>query len=598
MATAENNQSRNNTGGNKSFSEGQATQGRQGSVAFLALNGVEVVEGNFVAQVRVPNEDSIDVAIRRRNTDDSPVVRFRIEVVKGRGTKFRARAVVYLVDKNGVTEVKTLDKPDTEELLKYARALLHTNRQGLPNEGKIADIVEEAIVQARSEAKRRTREFRARVGEELYQQALNEPGLRDDPLRYAVDTLGYPHAGDDVAKKVGVLAVVSSRLPETYRLSVLFIAPSGRGKTNLLRALEQVTPRAWRLFSAESLGSSPLALFYHALESPGFVLDMRHRVWFVNEPSWLLLGQNEEDPGKRLMKQAISDVTDREPKCYDTVISIGSLRKAVKLCLRGKPIIFATIQDKYSHLLDEQITSRMLPVPLDPSRKVLGGIVHHIVYVKTDTNTKLEFERRARLIRVYLARELPRVDEVIFTEDAKAKAMRCGNLDNPSLCDGYIGRLLGMLETEPVITRATEALKALAASIALIKRRYEKRDGHVTLVVTGDDVDEAWGIAKPIIESMAFGQNPLYQAVKEELLNILRDSPKRRKDIVEQIKAKYDVSERWVDDILAGLVKLGVIERCKELGKGVYAISCPKPQDITRYTDNEEQSEGGGGNES
>jgi predicted transcriptional regulator len=97
---------------------------------------------------------------------------------------------------------------------------------------------------------------------------------------------------------------------------------------------------------------------------------------------------------------------------------------------------------------------------------------------------------------------------------------------------------------------------------------------------------------------MAFGQNPLYQAVKEELLNILKDSPKRRKDIVEQIKAKYDVSERWVDDILAGLVKLGVIERCKELGKGVYAISCPKPQDITRYTDNEEQSEGGGGNES
>jgi hypothetical protein len=151
-----------------------------------------------------------------------------------------------------------------------------------------------------------------------------------------------------------------------------------------------------------------------------------------------------------------------------------------------------------------------------------------------------------------------------------------------------------MLETEPVITRATEALKALATSIALIRRRYEKRDGHVTLVVTGDDVDEAWEIAKPIIESMAFGQNPLYQAVKEELLNILRDSPKRRKDIVEQIKVKYDVSERSIDNILAGLVKLGVIERCKELGNGVYAISCPKPQDITRYTDNEGQSKGGG----
>ena len=596
---AENNaQNRSNAGVNKSFAEGQVTQRRQGNAAFLALNGVEVDEGYFVAQARVPSEDSIDIAVRRRDAEDSPVVRIRLEIVKRNGGRFRVRSAVYLVDKDGTTEIESLDRPDAEELLRRVRVLLHTNRQGLPSNGRIASLIDETITQAVGEAKRRTREARAEAAEKLYEQALNEPGLRDDLLRYVIDTLGLVHAGDEIAKKVGVLAVASSRLPEPYRLSVLFIAPSGRGKTNLLRALEQVTPRAWRLFSAESLGSSPLALFYHALESPGFVLDMRHRVWFVNEPSWLLLGQNEEDPGKRLMKQAISDVTDREPKCYDTVISIGSLRKAVKLCLRGKPIIFATIQDKYSHLLDEQITSRMLPVPLDPSRKVLGGIVHHIVYVKTDTNTKLEFERRARLIRVYLARELPRVDEVIFTEDAKAKAMRCGNLDNPSLCDGYIGRLLGTLETEAVITRATEALKALAASIALIRRRYEKKDGHVTLVVTGDDVDEAWSIAKSIIESMAFGQNPLYQAVKEELLNILRDSPKRRKDIVEQIKAKYDVSERWVDDILAGLVKLGVIERCKELGKGVYAISCPKPQDITRYTDNEEQSEGGGGNES
>jgi hypothetical protein len=306
-----------------------------------------------------------------------------------------------------------------------------------------------------------------------------------------------------------------------------------------------------------------------------------------------LLGQGEEDPGKRLMKQALSDTTDREPVCYDTVITINNTRKAVRLCLQGKPVIFATIQDKYSHKLDEQMVSRMLPVPLDPSREMLGKIIYHIVYVKTDPATLREFRRRAALIRAFLAKEIPRVDEVVFTEGAKARIMRCGNPENPSLCDGYLGRLLGVLETESVITRATDALKALAASIALLKRRFEKRDGRVVLTVTEDDVDEAWEIAKPIIESMAFGTNPLYVQVKEEILSILKGDPKRRKEVVEEVKAKYNVSDRWIDSILARLVNLGVIERCEELGRGIYAISCPKAQDITRYTDSEGDREGG-----
>jgi hypothetical protein len=555
---------------------------------FLGLNGANVTEGSFMAQVRVPNEDTIDITIRRRDAEDSPVVHIRLDIVRGKGTRFRTRAAVYLVDKGGTTEVKTLDRPDAEELLKYARVLLHTNRQGLPSNGRIAGLLEEAITQAVSEAKRRTREFRARIGEELYQQALKEPGLKEDPLRLIIDTLGYPHAGDEVAKKIGVLAIVSSRLPETYRLSVLFIAPSGRGKTNLLRALEAVTPRAWRLFEAESLGSSPLAVFYHALMKTGFVFDMRRKIWFINEPSWLLLGQGE-DPGKRLMKQVISDVTDRERKCYDTVITINNTRRAIKLCLRGRPVIFATIQDKYSHMLDEQITSRMLPVPLDPSRDVLGRVVYHIVYDKTNPEVIREFRRRTRLIRAFLAREIPRVNEVVFTEDAKAKIMKCSNLDNPSLCDGHIGRLLGILETESVITRATEALRALAASIALLKRRFEKRDGRVVLTVTEDDVDEAWDIAKPIIESMAFGTNPLYNLIKQAILEILRAGPARRKDIVDAIKQRYNVKRGWIDDVLRALVRFEIIEKCDE---GIYAITCPKSSEITKYT-NEDQGEGG-----
>jgi len=586
-------QSQGNATTNKSFAEGQVTQGRQSSAMFIALNGVEVVEGNFEAQARVPDEDTIDIAVRRRDNEDSPTVRIRFKVERGKGTKFRVRSTVYLVDKDGMIEVETLDKPDVEGLLKYVRVLLHTNRQGLPSNGRIASLIDEAITQAVSEARRRTREYRARIGEELYQQALKEPGLKENTLRYTLDTIGLLHAGDDTAETVGVLAIISSRLPEEYRLNILFIAASGRGKTNLLKLLRKITPRRWRLFVRLSLGSSALALFYQALERRGLVLDMRNKIWFINEPFWVLLGQGEEDPGKRLMKQALSDTTDREPVCYDTVITINNTRKAAKLCLQGKPVIFATIQDKYSHKLDEQIISRMLPVPLDPSREVLGKIVHHIVYVKTDPATLREFKRRAALIRAFLAKELPRVDEVIFTEDAKARIIKCSNPDNPSLCDGYIGRLLGILETESVITRATEALKALAASIALLKRRFEDKDKHVTLVVTEDDVDEAWGIAKSIIESMAFGTNPLYNQIKESILEILRSGPTRRKDIVDAIKQRYNVKRGWIDEVLKALVKLGIIERCEEFGRGVYAISCPKSSEIMKYT-NENQGEGEG----
>jgi hypothetical protein len=572
----------------------QQGESKRPDTAFVAINGLVETEGQFEARVVVPDENTVVATIKRGDKEGMPIVQLQFVLAKEGGGRHRIRLTYYLIEGGTPRQLWTIAEPYPREALEKVRSLLHTNKQGLPDDGKIAGIIREVITQMGSEAERRWREHKARIARELYERVLKEPGLRDNPLKYIRDAINLLHAGDDGPMTIAILAIASSRLPEEYRLNILFIAPSGRGKTNLLKLLRRITPKRWRLFAKLSLGSSPLALFYQALERRGFILDMRNKVWFTNEPSWLLLGQGEEDPGRRLMKQALSDTTDREPVCYDTVITINNTRKAVKLCLRGRPVIFATIQDKYSHLLDEQITSRMLPVPLDPSREVLGRIIHHIVYVKTDPATLREFRRRATLIRAFLARELPKVNEVIFTEGAKARIMKCGDLDNPSLCDGYIGQLLGALETESVITRATEALKALAASIALIRRRYEKRDGHVTLVVTGDDVDEAWNIARSIIESMAFGQSPLYQVVKKELLSILKDGPKRRKDIVEQIKAKYDVSERWVDDVLAGLAKLGIIERCKELSKGVYAISCPKPQDITRYTDNEGRSKGGG----
>jgi len=50
-------QSQGNATTNKSFAEGQVTQGRQSSAMFIALNGVEVDEGKFLTQARVPSEE-------------------------------------------------------------------------------------------------------------------------------------------------------------------------------------------------------------------------------------------------------------------------------------------------------------------------------------------------------------------------------------------------------------------------------------------------------------------------------------------------------------------------------------------------------------
>jgi hypothetical protein len=552
----------------------------------------EVVDGPFRARVSVPDEDTIVVTIKREDKDLTFQVRFEVVRV-GRG-RFEPNVSVLKIGVGGnAVLVGFFEKNDVEALLKVLAGLLHTKQRNFLG---IASLLVRAFDIVIKEAREREREYRRRLVEKFYKEALQEQGLREDTLRYVKEALDLMHAGDEPAKKVGVLAIVSTRLPEDYRFNVLFIAPSGRGKTNLIKLLRKITPKYWRLDEALSLGSSPLAIFYKALEHRGFVLDMARKVWFVNEPSWLIL-TGEEDPGRRLMKQAISDTTDREPVCYETVINTGQSREAVKLCLRGRAVVFATIQDKYSHMLDEQVVSRMLPVALDPSREVLGQIVTHIVYEKTREETRREFARRARLIRVYLSR-LPVIDEVVFTDEAKERIIKCDDPTNVGLCGGYVGELVANAEAESVVTRATDALKALAACVALLRGRVEKRGDRKILTVRPEDVDEAWGIAKPVIEAMALGINPLYLRIKTELLDTLRQGPKKRGDIVSEIKARYNVSTRWIDNLLRSLVALGVIEKC---GRGVYAITCPGSGGIKDYViggereGEGEQAEGGGG---
>ena len=581
---AENNaQNRSNAGINKTFSEGQVTQGRQSNAAFLALNGVEVVEGNFVAQARVPSEDSIDIAVRRRDAEDSPVVRIRLEIVRGKGTKFRVRSAVYLVDKDGTTEVETLDGLDAEESLKYIRILLHTNRQGLPSNGRIASLIDEAVTQAISEAKRRTREARAEAAEKLYEQALNEPGLKEDVLKYVIDTIHLLHAGDDNAIIVVFLIVLTSRLPEQYRLNVLIIAPSGKGKTDLLKLISSIIPIRWK-YSEIMIGATPRAFIYEALERKGFVVDLRGKVMLINEPGWLAPNAEVENPGFKIVKQFFYDLSDSRAIPYPATVKDeqGRLR-SVKLKVLGRPVFISTAEDKDLPSIPTNMLSRFFPVWLDTSLRSLALSGMKIREKLSNSALFREFDRRAKLVRAFLAREYPRIDDIVVTEDAGKAIIDCPNPDNPMLCRGYVGESLNA-ETRAVFNRAASYLFALSAAYAYLRRRWREENGKRILVVTKQDVDEVWELVGDVIKALAKGKESKTEALMMKIHEIFEEhgtyAVLTPDDVHKELASLGEVLEpAYVRKLLSMMVEAGLLERCR---RGKYALKCPET-DVTKY---------------
>jgi len=591
----ENPQGKSNAGINKTFSEGQVTQERQGNAVFLALNGVEVVEGNFVAQARVPSEDSIDVAIRRRDTEDSPVVRIRFEVERSKGTKFRVRADVYLIDENGITEVEAFDKPDVEELLRYIRLLLHTNKQGLPSNGRIANLIDEAITQAKGEAKRRSREYMAKIGEELYNQALKEPGLKEDTLKYVIDTVHLLHAGDDAAIIVVFLIVLTSRLPEQYRLNVLIIAPSGKGKTDLLKLISSIIPRKWK-YGEMMIGASPRAFIYEALERKGFIVDLRGKIMLINEPGWLAPNAEVENPGFRIVKQFFYDLSDSRLIPYPATVKDEQGRlKSVKLKVLGRPVLISTAEDKDLPSIPTNMLSRFFPVWLDTSLRSLALSGMKIREKLSNSALFREFDRRARLVRAFLAREYPRIDDVVITEDAGKVIIDCPNPDNPMLCRGYVGESLNA-ETRAVFNRAASYLFALSAAYAYLRRKWREEDGRRVLVVTKQDVDEVWELVGDVIKALVRGKESKTEALMKKIREIFMEHGPNTiltpGDIHKELASTGEVLEHaYVRKLLSMMVEVGLLEWCR---RGKYALKCPEA-DVTKYLNEEDEGKGNEG---
>jgi hypothetical protein len=581
-----------NTEVNKSFAEGQVTQGRQGSAVFLALNGVKVDEGYFVAQARVPSEDSIDVAIKRRDVEDSPVVRIRLEIVRGKGTKFRVRAVVYLADKDGTTEVESLDRPNTEELLKYIRILLHTNRQGLPSNGRIASLIDEAVTQAISEAKRRTREYRAKIGEELYNQALNEPGLKEDVLKYIIDTIHLLHAGDDKVIIVVFLIILTSRLPEHYRLNVLILAPSGKGKTDIVRLISRLIPKMWK-YAEMLIGATPKSFIYDALEKRGFIVDLRGKIIIINEPSWLTQNSDVEESGFRVIKQLLYDLSDTRAIPYKTTVKDeeGRLR-SVELRVLGHPVLIATAEDKDIPTIPPNMFSRFFPIWLDTTLQSLARSGMKIREKLANSSLFKEFDRRAKLVRAFLAREYTRIDDVVFTDEAARAVIDCPDPDNPMLCRGYAGELLNA-ETRAVFNRAVSYLFALSAAYAYLKRRWKEENGKRILIVTKQDVDETWSLVGDVIKALARGKESKTEALMKKIHEIFMEHGPNAiltpGDVHKELASIGEVLEpAYVRRLLSMMAGNNLLERCR---RGKYALKCPEA-DITKHLNEENKEEG------
>ena len=90
----------------------------------------------------------------------------------------------------------------------------------------------------------------------------NNSEFLSEPLEHMVKVLDLVHYGDEKVKKVCLLSIATAWLPSKYHISCAITGPTMTGKTNLLHALFDLTPKSRMLDKAILLGMTPMSLFY------------------------------------------------------------------------------------------------------------------------------------------------------------------------------------------------------------------------------------------------------------------------------------------------------------------------------------------------
>ncbi|MDT7970636.1 MAG: hypothetical protein RQ842_08705 [Vulcanisaeta sp.] len=536
---------------------------------------VEGGERRFVAEKSFDYEERVfSVVIREVGKEDNRVeVTFSLEEDPPIYVYVR-----YSVYNAGGEEILSGRKFRVKRVMKAIRKALDTKVIG--NNGTIAQYLRTVYELVVAEAREYERELRREIAGELRK---NEEFLTN-PLRYVVtNVLSKVHYGDEIAKKVCCLALVTAWLPAGNRVNCAVVGPSSSGKSTLLNALYNCVPRRKVLGGVIITSASPKSIFYEGKRVRGgnavkHILKAGHKVIFYAEPT-VFYGKGEEEAlARELFKLILSDAEDGRPLCHKAVDPDKKITRYY--CLDGKPVLISTIPNDYLSRLSDQEYARLLTTSVDTNPEVDKEVFEFLL--NETPQRKLEFEQEAFLVSSFLAL-LPVVKSVELSGEAK-EAVR-----------DTLGRYLQDEKSTRHIRRALRDLVGLAAAYdllyytaGLIREGREVPTVIDKLTVSSEAVRYVWDLIKDSMEAKVYA-NPL---VKEENLvyKFIKEAgrPVRRAEIVDAL-VKY-VKPSTIDRTLRGLVEEGRIMRCRQ---GVYALpgKCPGSEKITKYAGEEEQQQ-------
>jgi energy-coupling factor transporter ATP-binding protein EcfA2 len=467
------------------------------------------------------------------------------------------------------------------EILKQIRKELNT--KAIKNDGPIADFLGRIYSMVIEEAEKVRRELIKQLRKKLFNELRGNQELLNNPLQYIITkVLSIVHFGDEIAKKAGVLGIVSSRLPHKKRVNVAITGPSSSGKSNLLEALSELIPKSWIQGGRVFAYSSPKAIFYEGeRQVRGNVVEHRinvaHKVIVYIEPTPFYTRSDETIIGRELLKLLLSDAKEGRPLCHKAVDADSKVTRYY--CIEGKPVVITTLPDEYVQWLAEQEVIRLLPVSVDLNPETERAVFEFML--NEDEEQEKQFKQAALLVRFFLSL-LPVVKSVRLSDDAK------------EVVRDTLGRYIGDTKTKRHIRRALRDLVGLAAAYELLNYTASLiREGKEVpkvldkLIVTGKSIKYVWDLVGDAIVGKAFGRP--FEAQEKRILRIIENAggAMKRKDIIE---AMNPLHESTIKRLLNRLVEDGVLNRC---GKrtGLYALpgKCPESDQITKYTQEEQE---------
>jgi len=324
--------------------------------------------------------------------------------------------------------------------------------------------------------------------EELFVRLRNNSELLNEPLEYMTKVLDLVHYGDEKAKKVCLLSIVTAWLPNKYHISCAITGPTMTGKTNLLHALFELTPGSRILDGVILLRMSPMSLFYDAVNKgekiekddvKKYVFNVGRFIIFLGDFALFYREWNRGLRPKEWFRYLFS-AEDKRILCHG---------RKTQYCIKGRPVFVSTLLDEDIRFLKGQELGRLLMAWVDANRTLEDEKKVFEFILNMDEEREEQFEYGAQLTRAFLSL-LPDVSIVKLSRDAN------------KLLEKFMASLSNERDTWLIALR----LASLSASYELLKYtanliRKEKEVPRKLdeIEVTEESVRYIWNIARDII---------------------------------------------------------------------------------------------------